>query len=66
MQKLELEPEGADGPHRQARPGQEAQVDFGKMELMLDPDTGRVRSLWALIITLSFGATSSCGLRSCR
>ena len=35
-------------------PGQEAQVDFGKMGPMLDPDTGRVRSLWALIITLSF------------
>ncbi len=34
--------------------GQEAQVDFGKMGPMLDPDTGRVRSLWALIITLSF------------
>jgi len=35
-------------------PGQEAQVDFGKMGPMLDPDSGRVRSLWALIITLSF------------
>lgn len=35
-------------------PGQEAQVDFGKMGPMLDPATGRVRALWALIITLSF------------
>ncbi|MGO9837354.1 MAG: DDE-type integrase/transposase/recombinase [Polyangiaceae bacterium] len=35
-------------------PGQQAQVDFGKMGTMLDPDAGRVRSLWALIITLSF------------
>jgi transposase len=34
--------------------GQEAQVDFGKMGPMLDPETGRVRALWALIITLSF------------
>lgn len=34
--------------------GQEAQVDFGKMGTMHDPDTGRVRVLWALIITLSF------------
>jgi transposase len=34
--------------------GQEAQVDFGKMGPMLDPVTGRVRALWALIITLSF------------
>lgn len=34
--------------------GQEAQVDFGKMGQMLDPVAGRVRMLWALIITLSF------------
>lgn len=35
-------------------PGQEAQVDFGKMGTMLDPVAGRQRALWALIITLSF------------
>jgi len=35
-------------------PGQEAQVDFGRMGLLLDPDTGRRRALWALIVTLSF------------
>jgi transposase len=34
--------------------GQEAQVDFGKMGAMLDPALGRVRTLWALIVTLSF------------
>jgi len=34
--------------------GQEAQIDFGKMGRMLDPLTGRVRTLWALVITLSF------------
>jgi len=34
--------------------GQEAQVDFGKMGPMLDPVAGRVRMLWALVITLSF------------
>jgi transposase len=34
--------------------GQEAQVDFGKMGMMLDAATGRMRALWALIITLSF------------
>lgn len=34
--------------------GQEAQVDFGRMGPMLDPDAGRVRTLWALVITLSF------------
>jgi hypothetical protein len=37
-----------------APPGQEAQVDFGKMGLLLDPETGKRRTLWALIITLSF------------
>lgn len=34
--------------------GQEAQVDFGKMGMMLDVVTGRTRALWALIVTLSF------------
>ena len=34
--------------------GQEAQIDFGKMGMMLDPVTGRTRALWALIVTLSF------------
>jgi len=35
-------------------PGQEAQVDFGKMGLLLDTETGQRRTLWALIVTLSF------------
>jgi len=35
-------------------PGQEAQIDFGKMGPMLDPETGRTRALWVLIVTLSF------------
>jgi len=34
--------------------GQEAQVDFGKMGMMLDIATGRMRALWVLIVTLSF------------
>ena len=34
--------------------GQEAQVDFGKMGMMLDSTTGRTRALWVLIVTLSF------------
>lgn len=34
--------------------GQEAQVDFGRMGMMLDPETGRMRKLWALIVTLSY------------
>jgi transposase len=37
-----------------AAPGQEAQIDFGRMGLMMDPETGKRRVLWALIITLSF------------
>jgi transposase len=37
-----------------APPGQEAQIDFGKMGLLLDAQTDRRRVLWALIITLSF------------
>ncbi len=35
-------------------PGQEAQVDFGKMGIILDTETGRRRTLWALIVTLAF------------
>lgn len=35
-------------------PGDEAQVDFGKMGMLFDPLTGRTRALWALIVTLSF------------
>ena len=33
-------------------PAQEAQIDFGRMGLMRDDETGRQRVLWALIITL--------------
>lgn len=33
--------------------GQEAQVDFGRMGVMVDPETGRSRKLWALIVTLT-------------
>jgi transposase len=35
-------------------PGQEAQVDFGKMGLIPDEETGRSRMLWALVVTLCF------------
>ena len=37
-----------------APPAQEAQIDFGKMGVMLDPETGKRRALWVLIVTLSF------------
>lgn len=33
--------------------GQEAQVDFGRMGRIMDPATGRLRMLWALVVTLS-------------
>lgn len=32
-------------------PGEELQVDFGKMGLLFDPDVGRRRTVWALIFT---------------
>lgn len=35
-------------------PGQEAQVDFGKMGYLIDSETGKRRALWALVVTLSF------------
>jgi hypothetical protein len=35
-------------------PGQEAQIDFGKMGWMIDPESGRKRTLWALVVTLVF------------
>jgi transposase len=35
-------------------PGEEAQVDFGKMGLLFDPKSGRQRQLWCLVVTLSY------------
>jgi transposase len=34
--------------------GEEAQIDFGLMGMMHDPETGRSRRLWALVVTLCF------------
>lgn len=34
--------------------GQEAQVDFGKVGYLVDPETGRRRTLWVLVVTLAF------------
>lgn len=34
-------------------PGQEAQADFGCMDVMYDPGAGRSRKLWVLIVTLT-------------
>ena len=35
-------------------PGSQAQVDFGYMGRMVDPETGALRKTWAFIMTLSF------------
>jgi len=35
-------------------PGQEAQADFGRLGMIVDPATGKRRTVWALIVTLSF------------
>jgi transposase len=35
-------------------PGAELQVDFGKMGMIVDPDTGRRRVVWALILTACY------------
>jgi Integrase core domain len=35
-------------------PGQEVQVDFGEMGRLLDRETGKLRKLWVLIVTLGF------------
>jgi transposase len=35
-------------------PGQEAQIDFGKMGVLMDPESGRKRTLWVLVVTLVF------------
>jgi transposase len=37
-----------------APPGEEAQVDFGLMGTMMDPETDRLRRLYALVVTLCF------------
>lgn len=35
-------------------PGSQAQVDFGHMGTMIDPATGKLRRVWAFIMTLSY------------
>lgn len=35
-------------------PGEEGQVDYGKLGLVFDPDSGRRRVLWAFVFVLSF------------
>lgn len=35
-------------------PGEVAQIDFGKMGMLRDAETGKLRTLWALIVTLAY------------
>ena len=35
-------------------PGEVAEVDFGRLGLIHDPDTGRRRTMWALIVVLAY------------
>lgn len=42
------------GSDRRSGAGQEAQVDFGKLGLVFDPETGKTRPLWALLVALVF------------
>jgi hypothetical protein len=42
---------GTTVPVADGEPGHELQVDFGRLGIMFDPETGRRRALWALIFT---------------
>ena len=41
-------------------PGQEAQIDYGKLGMWLDPRTARRRTVWAFVMVLSARGTCSC------
>ena len=38
----------------EAPPGEVVEVDFGRLGLIHDPDTGRRRAVWALIVVLAY------------
>ena len=42
---------GTTVPVVDGEPGHELQIDYGRMGMMFDPETGRRRALWALIFT---------------
>ena len=51
----QLEPRTPDVTVRvETRPGEEAQVDFGYVGRMLDPETGQERKTWVFVMTLSW------------
>lgn len=50
-----LEPQTPEATVRvEVKPGEEAQVDFGYVGLMLDPATGQMRKTWAFVMTVSW------------
>jgi transposase len=50
-----LEPRALDATVRVERlPGEEAQVDFGSVGRLQDPDTGQWRKAWAFVMTLAW------------
>ena len=40
-------------------PGEVAEVDFGRLGMIVDPETGRRRAVWGLIIVLAYSRHSS-------
>ena len=38
----------------ETKPGEEGQVDFGYAGMMIDPETGELRKVWAFVMTLSW------------
>jgi len=50
-----LEPRTPEATVRvETRPGEEAQVDFGYVNMMIDPETGARRKTWAFVMLLSW------------
>ena len=47
-------PGGATVRMEDTPPGEVAEVDFGRLGLIHDPDTGRRRAVWALIVVLGY------------
>ena len=47
-------PGGATVRMEDTPPGEVAEVDFGRLGLFYDPDTGRRRAVWALIVVLGY------------
>ena len=42
----------------ESAPGEVAEMDFGRLGLMQDPETGRRRAVWALIVVLTYSRHS--------